>query len=138
MIASRDIKELHPKVQAKVSELLLLCKKENIDILITSTYRDNESQDALYAQGRTTEGKKVTNAKGGQSFHNYRVAFDFVPMLNGKPLWNDIKTITKVGELGEEIGLSWAGRWKRFKELLHFQYTEGLTLKDFQEGKHYE
>ena len=79
MISSRDTKELHPKVQAKLSELLLLCKKENIDILITSTYRDKESQDALYAQGRTTKGKRVTNAKGGQSFHNYRVAFDFVP-----------------------------------------------------------
>jgi len=135
MISSRDIKDLHPKVQAKVSELLARCRKEGLDVLIYSTYRDIESQNELYAQGRTKAGKIVTNSKGGQSYHNYRVAFDFVPMFNGKPLWNDTKAITKVGEIGESIGLSWAGRWKSFKELLHFQYTEGLTLKDFQEGK---
>ena len=135
MINSRSLSDLNPKVAAMCSEFINRCKAKNIDILITSTYRDAESQNALYAQGRTTEGKKVTNAKGGQSFHNWKVAFDFCPIVNGKPNWSDVALYTKCGEIAEGVGLEWAGRWKTFKELAHCQYTGGLTLHDFQQGK---
>lgn len=136
MINSRDILSLHPKVSMKCIDLIANCKKIGIDVLITSTYRDIESQNALYAQGRTLPGKKVTNAKGGQSFHNYKVAFDFVPLVNGKPNWNDKALFTKIGEIGESLGLEWAGRWKgKMIEMAHFQFTNGLTLEDFQNGK---
>lgn len=107
------------------------CKESGIDILITSTYRDMESQTALFEQGRTKPGRIVTNAKCGQSFHNYRCAFDFVPLLNGKAQWDDIPLITKCGEIGEAVGLTWAGRWITFKELLHFQHSE-KTLSQLQ------
>ena len=135
MINSRSLSDLNPKVAAMCSEFINRCKEKNIDIIITSTYRDAESQNALYAQGRTTEGKKVTNAKGGQSFHNWKVAFDFCPIVNGKPNWSDVALYTKCGEIAEGVGLEWAGRWKTFKELAHCQYTGGLTLHDFQQGK---
>jgi peptidoglycan L-alanyl-D-glutamate endopeptidase CwlK len=135
MINSRDINELHPRVAKLCNQLIEKCKDEGIDILITSTYRDAESQNALYAQGRTLPGKKVTNAKAGQSFHNWRCAFDFVPIVNGKAQWNDLDTFERVGVIGEKLGLTWAGRWKSFVELAHFQYTNGLTLQDFQYGK---
>ena len=135
MINSRSLSDLNPKVAAMCSEFINSCKKNNIDIIITSTYRDAESQNALYAQGRTLPGKKVTNAKAGQSFHNWRVAFDFVPIVGGKAIWNDDTLWTKCGEIAEGIGLEWAGRWKTFKETAHCQYTGGLTLADFQAGK---
>jgi peptidoglycan L-alanyl-D-glutamate endopeptidase CwlK len=139
MINSRSLDELHPVVKPKVEKFLELCDNEGIDLLVTSTYRDHESQNALYAQGRTAPGKKVTNAKAGQSWHNWRCAVDIVPLRNGKPVWNtsgeDAKLWEKVGQLGEQAGLEWAGRWKTFKEMAHFQYTGGLTLKDLQSGK---
>lgn len=135
MINSRKIEDLHPIVADKCRKFIAKCEAQGIDILITSTYRDIESQNELYAQGRTKPGKIVTKAKGGQSFHNWRVAFDFVPLLNGKPAWNDTALFTRCGELGESIGLEWAGRWVKFKELAHFQYTNGLKLSDFQNGK---
>lgn len=135
MVNSRSLTDLHPKVAVLCSEFISSCKKQGIDILITSTYRDAASQNALYAQGRTTPGKKVTNAKAGQSFHNWRVAFDFVPTVNGKAIWNDVALFTKCGEIGESVGLEWAGRWVKFKELAHCQYTGGLSLADFQSGK---
>jgi peptidoglycan L-alanyl-D-glutamate endopeptidase CwlK len=84
MVNSRSLSDLNPKVAAMCSEFINQCKAKNIDVIITSTYRDTESQNALYAQGRTTAGKIVTNAKGGQSFHNWKVAFDFCPIVNGK------------------------------------------------------
>lgn len=117
------------------SEFINRCKAAGIDVIITSTYRDHASQNALYAQGRTTPGKKVTNAKGGQSYHNWKVAFDFCPIVNGKPAWNDVALFTKCGEIAESVGLEWAGRWVKFKELAHCQYTGGLKIADFQAGK---
>jgi peptidoglycan L-alanyl-D-glutamate endopeptidase CwlK len=135
MINSRNLADLHPRVKTLCEQFIASCAKQSIDVLITSTYRDAESQNALYAQGRTAGGKKVTNAKGGQSFHNWRVAFDFVPIVAGKAMWADTALFTKCGEIAESVGLEWAGRWVKFKELAHCQYTGGLTLADFQEGK---
>lgn len=140
MLNSRNIQDLNPKVGALAESLIKACKENGIDIIVTSTYRDNESQQALYNQGRTPESKAkkesiVTNAKPGESYHNYRVAFDVVPIVNGKAVWSDNKIWAKIGQLGVDLGLEWAGNWKTFKEYPHFQYTNGLTLKDFQAGK---
>lgn len=135
MINSRDLKDLHPRVAALCSAFIAKCKEQGIDVLITSTYRDAESQTALYNQGRTAPGKIVTNAKAGQSWHNWRCAFDFVPIVNGKAQWNDTATFERCGQIAESLGLEWAGRWTRFRELAHCQFTGGLTLADFQAGK---
>ena len=135
MINPRDLNELLPIVKTKVDYFIRLCSESNIELLITSTYRDIESQNALYDQGRTTEGRIVTNAKGGESFHNYRCAIDIVPLVCGKPDWDGSHPIwQQIGELGEKAGLEWAGRWKSFKEMAHFQYTNGLTLAQLKEG----
>lgn len=76
------IKTLHPKIRKEVE---LLYKKANnlqlgkgVRLRFSYTFRTFEEQDKLYAQGRTTKGSKVTNAKGGQSIHNYGLAFDIV------------------------------------------------------------
>lgn len=135
MVNSRDLNDLHGTVSAMAKKFISRCSDKGIDVIITSTYRDAESQNALYAQGRTKPGKKVTNAKAGQSFHNWRCAFDFVPVVNGKAVWNDAALFTKCGEIAESVGLEWAGRWTKFKEMAHCQYTNGLTLKDFQSGR---
>ena len=132
---SRDLNDLLPVVKGKAEAFLKACKAEGIDVLITSTLRDKESQAALYAQGRTTPGKIVTNAKAGQSFHNYGCAFDFVPLINGKAQWEDTKLFERCGVIAEKQGLEWAGRWKSFTETAHCQYIGGLSLADLQMGK---
>lgn len=135
MINSRSLDDLLPQVKKRVEAFLAACKASGIDLLVTSTYRDNASQEALYAQGRTAPGKKVTNARAGQSFHNYRCAVDVVPIRNGKPVWDANDPVwQKVGALGKQAGLEWAGDWKKFKEMAHFQYTGGLTLAQLQSG----
>ena len=139
MISSRDLNELHPAVKRRSLAFISACDADGITLLITSTYRDLASQDALYAQGRTVPGNRVTNARAGQSFHNYRVAFDIVPIVHGKPCWSTTgdagRLWRKIGDIGKSCGLEWAGDWKRFPEFPHFQYTAGLTLKDFQAGR---
>jgi len=136
MINSRNLADLLPPVRKRVEHFIAACKDANIDLLVTSTYRDFESQDALYAQGRTAPGKIVTNAKGGQSYHNWRCAVDVVPLINGKPEWDTSNPVwAQVGALGKSCGLEWAGEWKTFKETAHFQFTAGLTLADLNAGK---
>lgn len=138
MINSRKIEDLLPVVAEKVRAFIDACDAEGIDLLVTSTYRDHESQNELYAQGRTKPGKIVTNAKGGESFHNFQCAVDVVPLRNGKPVWStsgeDGKLWNLIGEIGESVGLEWAGRWRTFREFAHFQYTAGLTLAQLREG----
>ena len=134
-MASRSIDVLHPKAQEKCKAWLAECAKEGIEVLIYCTNRTVEEQDALYAQGRTKPGNKVTNAKGRQSYHNFRVAWDCVPLVNGKPGWDRTDLYLKMAQIAEKLGIEWAGRWKSFKEMAHFQFTGGLTLADFQAGK---
>ena len=146
MINSRKISDLHPKLQAIANTFLMHCKANGIDVIITSTLRDYEAQDALYAIGRTVKGevvsaqfpigRKVTNSKGGESFHNFRVAFDCVPVdSKGHAIWDSVKLWQEIGQIGIELGLEWGGNFVSFKDKPHFQLTNGLSLKDFQSGK---
>lgn len=134
MINSREVSDLHPWMREKAKAFIAACKKAGIDVILTSTYRDGESQTDLYSQGRTKPGKVVTNAKAGESFHNYRLAFDFLPVVNGKAQWGDARLFERCGVIGESLGLEWAGRWATFKELAHLQ-APGLKLADLKSGK---
>lgn len=135
---SRNLDDLHPLVEAKARDFIRRCGAAGVTLLVTCTLRSMATQAALYAQGRTAPGKKVTNAKPGQSFHNFALALDVVPMRNGKPVWGtsgaDAELWERVGKCGEAAGLEWAGRWKSFKEMAHFQFTGGHPLAYFQAG----
>ena len=123
---SRRLEDLHPMVAEKARKLLSLAQVEGIELLITSTLRTFAEQAELYAIGRTKPGKKVTNANQGQSWHNFGLAFDVVPVVAGKAIWNS-PMWKRIGDLGKQINLVWGGDWK-FKDLPHFQYIKGLTL----------
>ena len=135
MINSRNLDDLHPIIRKKCQKFIELCKESGVNILITSTLRDHESQNDLYAQGRTKPGKIVTNAKGGESYHNFGQAFDFVPMVEGQCIWNDTSLFNKCGNLAKECGLEWGGDFRSFKDLPHCQFTGGLSLSDLRSGK---
>src|SRR5947209_373213 len=123
---------LKPKIKKMAENLMDDCKKQGYQITITQTLRTIEEQDALYAQGRTKPGNIVTKAKGGYSFHNFGVAFDVCPVVNGKAVWDDNELFKKIGEIGIKIGLEWGGTWTSFLDLPHFQYLAGYSLADFQ------
>ena len=136
MINSRKIEDLCDPARERVQQFLDSCKALGIDVILTSTYRDYESQNALYAQGRTAPGKIVTNAKGGESWHNFRCAVDVCPIVNGKRDWDGSHPVwQELGHQGRLAGLEWAGEWKgSLRESAHFQYTGGLTLAQLRDG----
>lgn len=134
-MASRSLKDLQPKVQLMAEEFVEKCSQAGIDIMIYCTLRSKEEQDVLYAKGRTTEGKIVTNARGGDSWHNYGCAFDWVPIIAGKPQWDNQPLYARAGIIAEGVGLEWAGRWTgRLREQAHCQFRDGKSLDDMKKG----
>ena len=134
MIDSRNIADLHPCLARGANELIRRMLAFNYHVGISSTYRDNEKQNELYAQGRTAPGNIVTNAKGGQSIHNYRLAFDIFQNVKGKE-WNDNAFWALAGKIWREMGGTWGGDWQGFVDKPHFEFTGGLSLSDLQKQK---
>lgn len=67
-------------------------------------------------------GKHVTRAGPGESWHQYGVAVDCVPLVGGKALWgSDAKEWQIYGVSCRHVGLTWAGDWTSFKEFPHSQ-----------------
>lgn len=123
-MSSRSIADLHPQFQPKVYEFMEAAKAAGLDVLLYCGYRSHEEQDALYAQGRTKPGKIVTNARAGQSAHQFGLAFDGVPMIGGKPMWDETHEAWQTyGHVASAVGLEWAGTWVgKMREFPHVQY----------------
>jgi peptidoglycan L-alanyl-D-glutamate endopeptidase CwlK len=133
IVSDRRISTLHPLVIGKAKELIIRAEKElGIKLRVTSALRTWAEQTNLYAKGRTTPGKKVTNAKAGSSYHNFGLAIDVVEIKNGKALWRN-PNWNKIAELGKSIGFEWGGDWKSFKDKPHFQLTFGKSLAVLRE-----
>ena len=135
MISSREIETLRLRTQVKARAMEARCRAAGKPILIYSTLRDAESQDDLYAQGRTKPGRIVTNAKGGDSYHQYGVAFDFVPIINGVTNWGDTARYRECAAIGKHCGLEWGGDFKSFKDMPHMQDTLGYSVADYKAGR---
>lgn len=129
---SRDVEMLHPKLKPLAMEFLRKCRALNINVNYACTYRSIDAQNELYSIGRDRMGNRigriVTRAKGGQSAHNFGLAFDIVVVYGGKyapdthPYWK------LCGKIGEELGLEWYGNPKsKFFELAHFQIKDWKT-----------
>lgn len=133
-ITIERIKEAHPSIRAMLLEQYLEANNllgKGSRLRFAYVYRSNALQDKLYNQK-----PKVTNAKGGQSIHNYGLAFDIVLLYdndkNGtfeEASWSMIKDYDKDGKADwKEIvdyfkskGWEHGGDWKSFKDQPHFQ-----------------
>ena len=128
------IKLAHPKFRDELAEQYkeinsLLPK--GVRLRFAYVYRSIAEQDALFKQR-----PKVTNAKGGQSIHNYGLAFDIVLLYdndgNGtfeEASYSMVKDFDKdskadwmeVTNYFKSKGWQWGGDWSKFKDAPHFQ-----------------
>ncbi|MFC3039365.1 M15 family metallopeptidase [Virgibacillus xinjiangensis] len=135
---------LHPVVEEKKDILLERSREKGIRVVITDTVRSIEEQNQLYEQGRSDNGNIVTNARGGESYHNYGLAIDYAladesgNLLwdihydgneNGKSDWREVAAIAK------ELGFTWGGDWQRFPDYPHLQMEFGLSIRELQNGE---
>jgi hypothetical protein len=89
-------------------------------------------------------GPKKTNAPPGLSFHQMQLldggrgalAWDWVPLCDGKPGWEEAALYRKGGEIAEALGLTWSGRWRKFKEMPHIQFDRlrELSIEQLAKG----
>ncbi|WP_121603770.1 M15 family metallopeptidase [Virgibacillus sp. Bac332] len=124
-------------VKQTALEVIKRAYKEGIYVQISDGYRSHAEQQKLYNQGRTTSGNIVTNAKPGQSLHNYGLAVDyFIVSDDGqKAIWTVNAKWKRVATIGKSLGFEWGGDWSSFKDYPHLQMTGGLTLSQLQAGK---
>lgn len=135
---------LHPVVEERTNQLTQNMADKGITMVITDGFRSVEEQNILYEQGRTTEGNIVTNAKGGESLHNFGLAVDFaLKTESGEIIWdmefdgngNSKADWMEVVEGAKELGFEWGGDWFGFEDYPHLQLDFGLSLADLQSGE---
>jgi len=136
------ITTLIPAAQVKAREFMKAVDGRPLTYRIISGTRTYAEQDALFAKR-----PKVTNARGGQSNHNFGIAWDVGIFENGKYYTGDTKKEDKAYvELGALIkanvpGLEWGGDWKKFTDKPHYQLSTGKSEKQvralLENGKAY-
>jgi peptidoglycan L-alanyl-D-glutamate endopeptidase CwlK len=141
------LKLLHPALREEAIDLYHECCEAltgRAILRISYGVRTWKEQDDLWAIGRSIPGKIVTNAKGGESYHNYGLAVDIVLLLDkdgngtfesaswetnvdfdgdGMPDWMEIVRIFK--KYGWECGIDW-----KFRDAPHFQKSFGLSINE--------
>lgn len=120
---------VNPKLREKVEQILEMAKMGGFTLLITQGLRTFAEQNELFAQGRSRSGAVVTNAKGGNSYHNYGLAVDFCFIIDGQPSWNE-KLYSRIGHWAYLVDLDWGGNWKTIKDFPHVQLTNNLSITD--------
>ncbi|WP_137174117.1 M15 family metallopeptidase [Massilia sp. HP4] len=118
--SARTVATLQPEVRPFAIALVERAAAQGIVIKVISGTRSYAEQDALFAQGRTAPGKIVTNARGGQSNHNFGIAFD-IGVFDGRRYLDHSPSYKAVGAIGLGLGLEWGGNWNSFVDEPHFQ-----------------
>ncbi len=142
-VTLKRIQLIHPKLRQEVDKIyteITTALTGRAICRFAYTLRTFKEQDELYAKGRTTTGPKVTNAKGGQSYHNYGLAVDIVLIVDGKVAsWNTKADYDKDGKsewqeivsIFKKYGWDWGGEWK-FVDAPHFQKSFGKSIQELQ------
>lgn len=138
------VAKLHPKVRDEAKKAIEAAEDgfpKYMAIRVVQGLRTIAEQNALYAKGRTTPGPKVTNAKGGSSYHNYGLAIDFAIIhdKNGDGVfeelsWDTVKDFDKDGKTDwnevvtqfEALGWAWGGKFRTFKDYPHCEKSFGF------------
>ncbi|KYG90409.1 peptidoglycan L-alanyl-D-glutamate endopeptidase [[Bacillus] sp. KCTC 13219] len=103
----RDLAQLLPVAQTACRLLFQECYKAGIrNIFVTETYRSQERQNYLYAQGRTRPGAIVTWTL--KSNHSSKLAWDIA--VAPPQLLYDVTVLNKVGAIAQKLGITWGGQ----------------------------
>jgi peptidoglycan L-alanyl-D-glutamate endopeptidase CwlK len=137
--SEQSIASLHPAAQTAARLFLKKVLDGGIQARILSGTRTYAEQDALYRQGRFgNPGPIVTKARGGQSNHNFGIAWDIGIFDNGKYL-GDSPLYDAAATFATADGIEWGGNWKTLRDRPHYQLATGLAISDirsrFEQGK---
>jgi hypothetical protein len=124
-----DLSALHPYFRDQIYRLIDRCQKKGIELQVVESYRTRIKQAEYYSMGR-----KYTRSNGGKSRHQFGLAVDVVPIVNGVAVWDNKVLWRRIGIIGESLGLRWGGRWRSLYDPGHFEWTGGLTSAQLNYG----
>jgi hypothetical protein len=128
--SEKRLQQLHPALASAVHAVIADLADRGTVVEVVQGLRTFEEQDELFAKGRTKPGSIVTQARGGQSNHNYGLAADLCPFINDKPDWNAPMAVwAAIGASAAAHGLEWGGQWKKFLDKPHVQLPV-MTVKE--------
>lgn len=128
--SEKRLQQLHPALQSAVRAVIADLAASGISVEVVQGLRTFEEQDALFAKGRTEPGPIVTQARGGESNHNFGLAADLCPFTGGQPDWNaPVDVWAAIGTTAIAHGLDWGGQWKKFIDKPHVQLPS-MTVKE--------
>jgi len=128
-VSETRLQKIYPRLADLVRKMADTLLQEGIVIRVIQALRTIAEQDALFAQGRTKPGKIVTNARGGQSYHNFGLAVDCAPSKFGPdkpydPDWDEKNpSWQRMIAVGVSLGLNSGATWRTLKDFPHFQLT---------------
>ena len=127
----KNIATLLPIAQQAARRFMKIAGSSCKIISGTRTYAE---QDALHAQGRGVPGRVVTNAVGGQSNHNFAIAwdvgiFDGTDYVDGSTRAEEQMYISLAHRIkADNSALEWGGDWHSIVDNPHYQMATGKTL----------
>lgn len=130
-----DLGKLHAPFLELVLDMLARCRAEGFDYYAISGFRDYAEQDALYEQGRTAAGARVTNARGGESAHNFGLAVDLcrdglIDRRGLQPDWRPA-SYDMLGRYARAVGLVWGGDFA-IPDRPHVQLAGYVTAEELR------
>lgn len=140
--SERNIGTLRLQAQRRAREFLARVLDAGVLARIISGTRSYAEQNALFTKGRFgNPGPKVTNARGGQSNHNFGIAWDigiFTPQGGYVQSDGPYVQAAALGMAGTPGEIEWGGNWTSFVDLPHYQLAQPLSMaelrKRFEEG----
>lgn len=124
----KSLTDLNPAIRKSAYRFMQQAKAAGYPFKITSAYRSWDEQERLYNQGRTTPGQIVTNARPGQSLHNYGLAFDVL----GEGENYNTTNWEAIAQIGKANGFEWGGDWAGLIDKPHFQKTFGYSISQLK------
>jgi hypothetical protein len=159
-----DLEQLVPALKSGVLKIVQACANNGVDLRSNTGLREPFEQARLWRQSRSIEeiterivflksqsapflayciesvgpqnGKHVTNAVPGLSWHQWGEAIDFFWLVNGAAEWSVKKLIDgkngyqELAAQAAKIGLDAGGLWKTFKDWPHVQLTHDSSPLD--------
>ena len=137
----RNLELLQLPAQHAARLFMSVVTKSGIEARIISGTRSYEEQNALFRQGRFgNPGPRVTGARGGQSWHNFGIAWD-IGVFEGGEYMTTPEPYERAAKVGMNEALTWGGDWKSFQDRPHYQLALPLKISEirsrFEAGEPY-
>jgi peptidoglycan L-alanyl-D-glutamate endopeptidase CwlK len=117
-----NIFTLKLRAQMEARKFMSRLINAELNAVIISGTRTYAQQNSLFRKGRWgNKDRKITYARGGESAHNFGLAWDIGIFSRSGKYSKEKRDYEKAAVYGKSDSLHWGGDWKKFRDLPHYQ-----------------